>query len=219
MPTVQQYRADLDELVRLANRDLRALWLEVADARLARDALIEVLPLLSEAYGSAAGTLAADWYDDLRAEKGVRGRFQAIVGDVADRGRTDALARWGVEPLFAEVPDLAAAIGRTEGGLQRIIADVGRDTVMRSSIADPQAGGWQRVAAGGCGFCRMLASRGAVYSESTVRFGAHDDCRCTAAPAFDGEPLPVLPYEPAPAQATDADRARTRQWMRDNGLI
>lgn len=218
MPTVQQYRSDLDELVRLANRDLAAMWRQIADAAVARDALAEILPLLTAAYGSAAATLAADWYDELRAEKAVRGRFRAIAAELPGAERTDVLARWAVEPLFSDTPDFVLARDKAAGGLQRIIADAGRDTVMQSSIADPQARGWQRVASGGCGFCSMLAARGAVYSEATVSFGAHDHCRCAATPAFGGEPLPVKAYVPGPRQATPADRARTRAWIADNGL-
>ena len=215
MPTVQQYRADLDELVRIAARDLAVLWRAVSDGETARDLLIEVLPLLGDTYGSAAATLAADWYDDLRDELGVARRFTAEVA-VPNLERTEALARWAVEPIFAPEPDFTTALNKANGGMQRLIADAGRETVMQSAIADPSADGWMRQAAGGCDFCRMLASRGAVYSERTVSFGAHDDCRCTAVPAFGGLERPVQPYAPG-LTATPEDRARTRAWMRANG--
>lgn len=218
MPTPLQYQSDVDELVRLATLDLRALWRQVDDAVVARELLADVLPDLAAVYGSATGTLAADYYDDLREEAAVRGRFRAIVAEPSQR--TDELARWAVGPLFTDDDDpYQRALARAEGGLQRLIADVGRDTVMRSSIEDPQAIGWQRVTSGGCGFCQMLASRGAVYSESTVRFGAHDNCRCFAVPAFEGAPLPVHGFVPGRSRATQADRDRTRQWMRDNGYL
>lgn len=216
MPTLQQYRADLDELVRLANRDLAALWVQVSDGVVAQELLAAILPELGAVYGSATASLAADWYDDLRLEKDIPGRFMARVAE-PELGRTDALSRWAVEPLFSDTPNFALARENAQGGLQRLIADAGRETVMGSSIADPSAQGWQRSASGGCGFCQMLASRGAVYSESTVRFGSHDNCKCSAVPAFQGEPLPVHKYQPSARQATDADRARTREWMRDNG--
>lgn len=223
MPTLRQYRADVDELVRLATVDLRALWRQVDDAVVARELLADILPDLAAVYGSATGTLAADWYDDLREEAEVRGRFRAIVAEPANR--TDELARWAVGPMFDAEPDQAVALARAEGGLQRLIADVGRETVMGSSIADPQAIGWQRVAAGGCGFCRLLADRGAVYSESTVNFGAHDHCRCSAVPAWGGRPLPVQPYVEKPPASEEArerarkERARTYRWMRENGYL
>lgn len=215
MPTVQQYRTDLDELVRLASIDLAALWRTVSDGDQGRALLAEVLPLLGDTYGSAAATLAADWYDDLRDELDVPRRFRAAVA-VPEIGRSEVLARWAVEPMFSPEPDLQLALKNAEGGMQRMIADSGRQTVIQSAIADPSADGWMRQASGGCGFCQILASRGAVYSERSVTFGSHDNCRCTAVPAFGGRERPVKPYTPGPA-TTDADRARTRAWMRENG--
>lgn len=216
MPTVQQYRSDLDELVRLANLDLAALWREVSDGVTARELLQQILPELGEVYGSAAGSLAADWYDDLRLEKEIAGRFLARVATPALE-HVDQSARWAVGPLFSETPDFGLALDNAGAELQKIIADTGRGTLIDSSIADPQAKGWQRSTSGGCGFCQTLASRGAVYSESTVRFGSHPNCKCAAVPAFEGEPLPVHEYQPSATQSTPADRARTRQWMADNG--
>jgi len=52
-------------------------------------------------YGSAAATLGADWYDEMRAAAAVKGRFRAIPAELPDQGRTDALARRGVSPLFS----------------------------------------------------------------------------------------------------------------------
>lgn len=220
MRTVNRYRSELDGLVQLANRDLAVLAGDVRDGRVAADLLSEVLPALSAAYGSAAGVLAAEFYEDFRLEQGVSGRFSVLVADVPPRSRTDVLARWAVAPLFTDQPDPALVLSRAGGGLQRIIADVGRETVMSTSIEDPQAVGWQRVATpGGCGFCHMLAGRGAVYSKDTVQFGAHDNCQCAAVPAFGGKPRPVSPYTPGPRQASPEDRARTRKWMRENGYL
>lgn len=217
MPTVAEYQADLAELVRLAYIDLDVLWRQVDDAVVARELLADILPELANVYGSAAGTLAADWYDDVRAEQAIRGRFTAIVADLPPRSQTEVAARWAVGPLFSAEPDYTTALGNAQGSLQRLIADVGRGTVMGSAIADPQARGWQRVTDGAaCAFCQMLAGRGAVYSESTVRFGAHDHCGCAATPAFVDRPVPVSPYTPSRAVVTDADRARVRDWIRAN---
>lgn len=217
VPTVNQYRSDIDELARLASIDLDVLWRQVSDAVVARELLADVLPELVAVYGSAAGTLAADWYDDLRTEQGVDGRFRALVADLPPRGQTDALAGWAAQGLFSTEPDLPGSLAAAQGGLQRLVANVGRGTIIDSAIADPQARGWQRSASGGCGFCQMLASRGAVYSESTVDFGGHDHCRCAAVPAFNGRSRMVKPYTPTSRSVTAADRARTRDWMLEHG--
>jgi hypothetical protein len=168
----RKHRADLAELARLAEGDLSFLFHDVVDADRVKESLIDVLPRLVAMYGAAAASLGADWYDELREQAEVRGRFQAIVADLPDVGRTDALAGWAVGPM-------------TSGGLQRIIFDADRDTVTGSAIRDPRARGWQREGAGECDFCAMLIGRGAVYSEASVEFDAHDRCRCVGVPVFD----------------------------------
>ncbi|HEY5420361.1 MAG TPA: hypothetical protein VIL10_06475, partial [Marmoricola sp.] len=103
--------------------------------------------------------------------------------EVGESG-ADVLARWGVAPLFAAEPDWASARVLIAGGLQRRIANASRLTVTRSAVEDRAARGWQRVGVGGCDFCAMLLGRGAVYSEESADFEAHDHCRCLAEPAF-----------------------------------
>lgn len=210
MPTLRQYRADLDELVRLANGDLGAIWKGVSDGVSARKLLQAALPELGDLYGSAAGSLAADWYDDLRVEQDIVGRFRARVA-VPDISRTDKSAVFSVDPIFKD-SDFAAALVNAAGELQKIIADTGRGTITGSAIADPGAQGWMRASSGGCKFCQQLAGRGAVYSKSTVRFGSHPNCRCEAVPVFGGQPLPVLPFYPS-SDPPDS----VRRWMADNG--
>lgn len=179
------YRADLNELVRLAEHDLAVLWRQASSAVGAKELLLDVLPGLVAVYGAAAATVAADWYDEVRSDAGARGRFSALAADLPGDGRIDALAGWGITPLFSANPDFDTALVRVSGGLQRIIANAGRDTVTSSSVRDPQARGWERVGAGDCAFCADLIGRGAVYSEESADFQAHDHCQCSASPVFD----------------------------------
>lgn len=61
----------------------------------------------------------------------------------------------------------------------------GRETIRQASIDDRRARGWARITSGKpCRFCSLLAGRGAVYSEATVDFQAHDGCHCHAEPAY-----------------------------------
>jgi hypothetical protein len=74
------------------------------------------------------------------------------------------------------------------GAGARIVMNGGRDTVTKATASDHLARGWERVIEpGACGFCAMLAGRGAVYKESTVDFRAHDHCHCTARAVFIGQ--------------------------------
>jgi len=206
------HRRDLAELTGLAQNDLTLIWREFNTATVARDGLIEVLPRLVSIYGSAASTLGADWYDEMRAAAKVKGRFRAIPAELPDIGRTDALARWGVSPLFQAESDFASALTLVGGGLQRIIADTDRQSVIGSLRDDPQAAGWERETAGGCDFCVMLAGRGAVYSADTADFSSHDHCRCTAVPIF-GEGHEVRESTDwRPSGARDGTPERVTDW-------
>lgn len=184
-PTARKHRADLAELARLAESDLSVLFRNVKKADHVRQGLMDTLPKLVDIYGSAAASLGADWYDELRQEAEVKGKFQAIVAYLPDVGRTDSLAGWAIGPLFGAKPDAKAAFGMASGGLQRIIFNADRETVMQSSIQDRRArGGWSREGNGECAFCSMLIERGSVYSEATADFASHDNCRCVAVPRF-----------------------------------
>lgn len=178
------HRRDLAELTGLAERDLTLIWGKFNTATAARDGLIELLPQLVSIYGAAAATLGADWYDEMRDEAAVKGTFRAIPAELPDRGRTDALARWGVTPLFAAEPDFDTSLVKVTGGLQRIISNADRQTVQTSSVQDRHARGWARAGTGRCDFCAMLIGRGAVYTEATADFETHDHCGCLAVPEF-----------------------------------
>lgn len=187
MATPGELRQAFADLNALAARDLGGLFQSLRAGDNAEEALRDLLPGLIDAYGSAAATLAADWYDDLRDSLGVGGRFVAIPADVEDTG-AHALIGWALD----EATDDGSLIALLEGGIQRRVVNFGRFTVTDSAVADPQAEGWMRLGVGlNCPFCDMLISRGAVYSEGTVRFASHDHCNCIAAPAFKGKPRPV----------------------------
>lgn len=181
---VRAHRRDLEALLSLALADLDKVWRGIGTADEARDALLDLLPSLAVVYGTAAATLGADWYDELREAAEVKGRFRAIPAE-PELDRTDALARWGVGPLFTSEPDFAAAKTLVAGGFQRLVADADRHTVARSSIADPGSGRWGRATTGkSCSFCVMLATRDNYRSESSADFEAHDHCDCLATPVF-----------------------------------
>ena len=213
--TPQALRTAITDLAVLADNDLDALWRQVTTAEQARDALLDVLPDLIATYGLASAAISADWYDDVREEVGARGRFTAIPAEQKDLG-ADKLATWAVGPLFTAEPDWARARTLVKGGMQLRIANASRSTVAGSAIADPGADGWMRQGSGECAWCSVLIGRGAVYSEASADFAAHDHCRCSAVPAFGGKARPVKEYTPSPRK-NRADYDRARQWMRENG--
>lgn len=163
---LREHRRAIADLSTLAFADIAELLRQIRNGDQAREALMDLLPMLTATYGAAAATLAADWYDDLRDDADASGRFTAIPAEpVMDK--TEPLARWAAGPMFTAEPDVTATISRASGGLQRIIADTDRDTIMASVQSDPAPTGYRRSAStSGCAFCKMLATRGATYNSA-----------------------------------------------------
>lgn len=178
----KRHRADVAELARLAESDMSALFRQVDDARQVEQALKDVLPRLVAVYGSAAASLGADWYDEMRAESDAKGRFRPIVADLPGAARTDALAGFAIGPLFGANPDASTAFSKAAGGLQRIIFNADRFTVTGSSNQDKSAG-WVRQGNGECDWCQQYLD-GEVHYVEGYDFDAHDRCQCVAVPVF-----------------------------------
>lgn len=209
----EEQRQAVAGLTLLASTELASVMqgLVGAPADVALDALMDVLPALGDSYGAAAATLGADYFDEQRSSARVRGAYESTPADAVEGARWEALARWGVDPLRVSPavpkvdddgepidygpdrePDYADAQTLLEGGLTRTIANQHRLTVVKNSIADPQARGWVRVvSADSCRFCKMLADRvgsggdPGVYTKASASFKAHDHCRCGVAPSWD----------------------------------
>ena len=218
MPTRhEEFRRALRDLNVIAQGDLRAMLRNLSDPRDGKVLLEQVLPDLVDTYGSAAGTLAADYYDDLRNIYKVPGRFTAWTALVRDPG-TDGLIRWAL----GQATDGASFTSLILGGVQKRITNVSRQTVMESSYRDPKARGWMRIGSGACDFCTMLIARGDVYSESTADFSAHDHDECSAAPAWDEAQAkdslrPYVDNAKGRSEATKArENASAREWIAEN---
>lgn len=173
MSTATRLRSQVRGLTRLAEEDLAALWRKT----LSEPALRAALPPLIDVYGSAAASVAADWYDEYRDAHRASGRFRARPAVIADSGE-QALVGWA----FSEATDDAALKVLIAGGMQRRITNFARFTVTSSSVADPAAEGWVRVGVGECDWCDQ-------YLDGEIRsvaydFPAHDHCNCHAEPAL-----------------------------------
>lgn len=76
------------------------------------------------------------------------------------------------------------AFVQMSGAASRLVLNAGRETISATAVRDPRTAGWQRVGEGRCDFCQMLLGRGAVYTEETAEFEAHDHCACSAEPVY-----------------------------------
>lgn len=195
------------------------------DPRRFRDAAIGVMQNLTKQYGAQAGQFAAQWYNAMRLDEGIRDRFVArgYIGD-HDEQVAETIRRL-VGDLFTDAPDLEAVFNSIAERAAKYVNDDGRETIRRNANRDPKASGWRRVAHGEtCDFCLMLVGRGGVYRDDTVKFKSHVECNCGAVPDWDpnAPEVPTIAYEASASRQGMSDKARAQlnrniqSWIDDN---
>ena len=209
----------LDAAVR---RQLTQVWrlASSTDAEAMTRALLALVPDVIATHGDIAATLAAGYYDEARAAAGAAGRFAATPAKPAPLEQIEAAVRWGVDPLWSRTPDTVAARTRIEGSATRLTRQPYHDTIKDSVRRDPARARYARTLGysehGPCGFCSMLAGRGAVYAASTVGFDSHDHCTCSSIVVFRPSDLPAEntwlgnEWQTVTAGAVDSVEARAR---------
>lgn len=173
----------------LLERDLLAFLggMNFGRPDLVQAALFEYVPALCSEYGDMAATVAADWFEELRAAEGVTGSFRAPLAPSVPVEQVNARLGFATRasgPLW--LGDSATLTTFLAMMANEYALQPGRDTVMQAAHKDNAA--YARVPEpGACKFCLMLASRGFVYSKDTAggtkKF--HGKCRCNAVPVWD----------------------------------
>jgi hypothetical protein len=190
-------------LIALLLRDMRTLRRLIAPVRL-RETVpdwIAAVRSLVDQYGAASSSLAAAAYEEQREAAGIRSRYSAESASAPPDEQVEASLRWAVADLW-EGGDLEMAQSKAEGATQKLVLDQGRETLRQAVRQDRDAVAYARAAAlGACSFCKLMASRGAVYKtagtagrEADERFSGdasvvkfHDNCHCTIIPVFRGQ--------------------------------
>lgn len=168
---VDFYRATVDDLTTLAVRDVNSLLasLSESDPDKLRNLLVATMADVVSPYVVAAGEFAATWYEDLRADA-VGGTYYATSATDVNEQQLRATARWAVRPLNGESESTVLSL--LGGGVQRLIASAGRNTISTNVMQDRIRVGYARIPRSGCcAFCGMLASRGAVYNSEESATG------------------------------------------------
>lgn len=192
----------LDELVRLTEADMSALWRQFATSATDREfaaIIAEAFPELIGQYSAVAAELGAQWY----AESAPDLPYQPQSFLPAAEGLPSSVS-WALGAPGD------AALSRLSGVAQRQIWTANRDTIIGNARAEGAGSTWARVArAGACAFCAMLATRKAVYSSkatATPKSKYHDHCHCQAKEVRPGQsydpPDYVQRFEDAYRQAT-----------------
>lgn len=156
--------------------------LDLSKPELVREALLEFLLILTDQYGSVAASMAADWYDELRADSGASGRFRALAAPSVPAEAVETKVRYLAGHLWT--PDPAGMLGGLLVAADKYVKQPGRNTM--ASNAKREGVRWARVPTGKktCSFCLILASRDAVYESKQSAGGDghkfHGACDCIA---------------------------------------
>jgi hypothetical protein len=215
-------RAKLVQVNDAASVDILSAASLVAPERRARAAL-EAVPLVVPAYYDAAATLALAWYDERRDESNpVTAYTPKIIGDPETDWIDREVAKFGRTLAVTDAEALSALlVNETIRLAEKEVARGFRDSITGNTRIDRDAIGWSRVARPGCcKFCAMIASRGAVFRESTAHFAAHRSCHCAAQPEFaggvHGPEASVVQYIATSPQRTEAQKAELRTYLNSN---
>lgn len=163
---VRSYDLALDSLSSSALADLRALLDEVAGLSPERQqrVLFRAFPDLFNPYAALSSEVSASFYEEVRDLSGVGGSFSAETLDGVEAERWGSLVGAGTQPRMLEQSAGNLMFQFLAGGLTSILSAVAADTIVGNARNERVTVGFQRVPKPGCcGFCGMLASRGAVY--------------------------------------------------------
>ena len=159
-----ELRSALVDLNALMVSDLAALWRAVdgQDVEFLRDALQAEVPGVVDPYLAAAGDITADWYEAQAPELAYVARPAALV----DEGQLQATARWAAGTVLTKSP--VSPLELLAGSMQRALFNESRETIVQNSDAEPGARWARHASANACEFCRMVATRGAVYASESA---------------------------------------------------
>jgi hypothetical protein len=181
-------------------RDVVKLWPMLDAKRLAETwpGWIRAMTLLVTSYHGQSAAAASRFYRAARThaiDSPTPSRLIRLAPKPSEEWLTRAFGYSGPGMLQRDRVRPNTALSTTLGTAARITMDGARTTVLETVKADPVAVGWFRLTDGDpCPFCALLASRGIEYkSEQSADFKAHNDCGCSAVPAFtrDAELPPI----------------------------
>lgn len=206
----------------LVARDIVRAWQTLSpDTRLSTALIPDLMNVITEiatAYGEVTGVAAADFYDYMSDLAGMNLPAAVPANPVPPEAQVEGIARWATGPLRFEVPLAVLALQRLVDATQRLAHWPGRLTVFEMAKRDRIR--FARVPQGKtCGFCLMLASRGAVYwsRESAGEFDKyHDGCDCAVISVPRDDDLPGINREMHDAwqEVTHGQRDQVAAWNR-----
>lgn len=213
MPSPAEVDALKNILLQLAQHASGAIvnvLTRLGDEPEAEQILETVYPRVVDPYIQAAGQVSEQWYAELDPGSG----FAVKTVNTPDLSKAMAKSvRWA----FTQTDPQAALLGATE----RRVFDQSRDTI--ASNAHSEGVKYARGAsATACAWCRLQATRGAVFRSEQSAIKGHDRCHCVPVPDRPGSPY-VPPehmaawdreYARATKEVGTGDKDDIVNWMR-----
>lgn len=189
--TASQFREILANLELELNRDLSELWVHANRMDLSstefRRLIIDAYPDVVVPYHATAADVATEQYDS--APTTVPG----FVAEPADPLPVDQARGSAESALNAGRGDEALPLLQLAGAQSMMTG--ARATTIENANREPGARWFRLASPSACGFCKMLATRGAKYwSEESGSFEPHPRCHCLAAVARAGQKIVHPPY-------------------------
>lgn len=162
----------LQQVTRLAEAELNQLWVQAERLSTVEffEYIVVAYPLVVDPYIDMSATLAATWFE----ESDPSSRYRAVVAPNPPVERLQANARWALKATGEQgLTDLSGSLNRAvfDGARETTMLNVERTNSRWAVHARPTA----------CPWCRMMATRGAVYKSSATALKAcHDNGHCVA---------------------------------------
>lgn len=158
MPSLDERREILEHLNLLAVQDITDLWRNASmldlDSPSFRGVIARGVPELIAPYESTAGELTALWYEESAPELA----FRATPAALTPGEQLATSTRWAL----GAAGDVA--LTRIAGFTQRAIFNASRETIIGNHRREPGSTWARHASSNACAFCKMMATRGAVYS-------------------------------------------------------
>lgn len=168
--------------------------------------LSDALPVMADPVCAAATDFALAWYDGLAPDLRYDPEAPANHG-MPDPAQLAVTAGWAVR-----APGEATPLERLEGAATRWVHDAARETVSHNASREGVRY-LRHAAAGACAFCRLGASRGAIFKSAASAIRGHDSCKCVAVPVRPGTRLEL----PERYSQWQADYERVAAGLRADG--
>jgi hypothetical protein len=190
-PLTQRHRAQQLLIRKDTAAKVARLWpaLDFKALDASYPALASRLATLVQANRRTSAGVAAQYLRTFRREAGVRGNPRIVIPkpvpaeQLAISLRVSSLIAVKNATAAGVASDVAMgnALTLTKGAMTRLVLDAGRETVRATTIAEKA--GWVRVGNGECDWCQQYLDGEIHYAEG-YDFAAHDNCGCTAEPAY-----------------------------------